>query len=414
MKFFKILPLLIVFFSLQLQATVETRPTVLKRAINLINDRKFDEAVSLLESVLKNQEIKTQAPIYYLIGLAQYENENYASALSNLENALDISTDPKLDNKIDEYIEKTIKAQTFYEAAKIKNRFSYFLGAGYDSNILNLNKDNFSDVELSSITAIYGLNYSHKLIQNMDYSFVPELYLTDNYSLDTTFKATTTIQSSDALQWGVNLPVSLNVNWFSNFDQLVTTIGYKNIMLPIDDAKRSSAITTTSIGLKAVLGVSEFYSLIPQVAFYKDQSLITYTSSDDDQSASRIEMQIANQFITTELKHRIHFSVLGELNKADGKNASYSKYGSSLSVQLSFIESILFGPGLKYVETDYYDRTTARHDRNTNFSFDVTKMMTDDKSISMSLGKTVNNSSSDINSYQDLTVSFVFSNQYNF
>ena len=406
--------LVLLLLTSQLFATVETRPNIIKNAINLINDRKFDEAISLLDASLKNQEIKSQGPIYYLIGIAQYESENYTSALTNFENALDISSDPKLDNKIDQYIEKTIKAQTFYESAKIKNRLSYFIGAGYDSNILNLNKESFAGSELSSITALYGLNYSYKLIQNLDYTFMPEFYISDNYSLDTSFKATSTIQSGDALQWGINLPWSQTVSWFSNFDQVALIPGLKSIMLPIDDSKRSPAISNYSVGLKGSFNVSEKYNFSAQLFFNKDQSLITYTDSADDQSAIRYEFLLGNYFTVTELKHRVNFLVNAEYNKADGKNASYYKYGSQLTTQLSFVDSWLFGPGLKYFETDYFDRTTARHDRTTSFSFDVLKQMSDEKSIGFNLSKTVNNSNSDINLYQDITFSVVFSNLYNF
>jgi tetratricopeptide (TPR) repeat protein len=406
--------LLLVALSGVAQATVQTRPTVLKKAVTHISEGQYDEATTLIEGALKTADIKAQGALYYLIGIAQYETEKYDSALASFETALDISTDPKLDEKIDMYIERTIKAQMFYDNAKTKNKFSYFVGLGYDSNIINLNRESFADTNLGSVSALYGLNYSHRLINNLGYSMTPEVFVSDNYSLDTSFKATTTVQSGDALQYGLTIPLQFNIEMLSTFDSIQITPLYKAIMLPQNDKKRELAITSISLATKLNLYASETYSLYPSVSVTKDTSQLTYSNSDDDQSATRIDAQLTNQFIVSELKHRLTFTALGESNTAKGKNASYRKYGAQFNSLFAVVKDLHFGPGLKYHEADYYQRTTPRRDRFTGFTFDVNYFISGDRLLSATLGRASNNSSSEINTYQDFSFSVAFSDQINF
>lgn len=408
----KILLLLLVAYQFA-YATVETRPTTLQKAARFVDQGKYDEAVKTLESALKVMDLKSQGPIYYLIGVAHYQNENYESALASFENALDTSQNPKLDNKIDAYIEKTLKAQAFNDSIKFKNTLSYFIGLGHDSNIINLNKDNFTDVDLGSYSALYGLSYSYRLIHKMNYSVIPEVSISDNYSMDTSFKATSTIQSSDALQWGFLIPWKFKVSMASANDSMDIHLGFKNIMLPSENSKRDSAIHSFYVVTKSDLHFSSYYTVSPQLSFSKDTSLLTYLDPLDDQSALKIEFVLGNKYLVEE-SHQLLANLIYETNKADGANASYNKYGIHTGAQFSFIDRVYFGPYLKYLETDYYDRATERHDRNTMFSFDLTKYFSGSQSLAFTLSRSSNSSSNDLNNYQDLAFSLVWSDQLQF
>ena len=55
------------------------------QGIQLIRQQKYDEAILTLEQALENRDVPNQAPIYYFIGLAQYQKEDYEDALTTLQ-----------------------------------------------------------------------------------------------------------------------------------------------------------------------------------------------------------------------------------------------------------------------------------------------------------------------------------------
>jgi tetratricopeptide (TPR) repeat protein len=385
-----------------------------KSGLSLIREQKYEEAILVLEKSIESQELSNQAASYYLIGVANLELENFSSALNSFETALDISKDPKLDAKIDEQIDKTIQRQNFYEAGKDKNRFSYYVGIGYDSNLLNLNKDNFVGTDLSSYSALYGLSLSHSLIRHLDFQLTPEVSVADSYSVNTTFAADSTIQSSDALQISLLLPAQFALDLFTDHDSISPQVGMKMLYLPTDTSKRSLAFNSINFTIKSVLNVSTSYIFLPQISYSMDKSSLTYTDSADDQSANRLTLDLNNTFLISEDKHQININLAGEQNAADGDNSSYNKIAAALEVRLSMIPTYNLGLSTKYIQTDYTKRTTVRNDRQNVVGLDVAKNFTVDQSLSMSLASSSRSSNSDLNAYQDMTLSMIFSDAYSF
>lgn len=380
----------------------------------LINEEKYAEAISVLEKSIDSLDIRNQALCYFLIGLANTELENFSGALNSLETALDLSTDTKLDAKIDEQIDKTIQLQNFAEAGKNKNRLSYYAGAGYDSNLLNLNKDNFTGIDLSSYSAIYGLNLSHSLIRNMNYQVTPEVALSDSYSVNTTLSAESTIQSSDALQLSFLLPAQFRLDLFSDHDSFSPQVGVKTLYLPTDTAKRSLAFTSVFLTFKSIFNVAESYIFAPQLSYSMDKSSLTYADSADDQSANRITLDLNNSIVISEDRHQVNINLTGEQNTATGDNSTYTKIAAGLELRLSVIPTYNIGLITKYTQTDYTKRTTERNDRQNSVGLDVSKNFSADQSLTFNFASSSRSSNSTTNAYQDMTVSVIFADAFSF
>lgn len=385
-----------------------------KDGLSLIRNQKYEEAILVLEKSIASQELSNQAASYYLIGIANLELENFSSALNSFETALDISKDPKLDTKIDEQIDKTIQRQNFYESNKDKNRISYYVGVGYDSNLLNLNKDNFVGTDLSSYSALYGLSYSHALIRQFDFQLTPEISIADSYSVNTTFAADSTIQSSDALQLSLLVPAQFMMNIFSDHDSLSPQLGFKTLYLPTDSTKRSLAFNSVFFAIKSVMNFTNYYVFMPQLTYSMDKSSLTYADSADDQTANKVTLDLNNTFLVSEDRHQINLNLSGEQNTAEGDNSSYAKITAALEVRLSMIPTYNLGLSTKYIQTDYTKRTTVRNDRQNSVGLDVAKNFTADQSLSMNLSSSSRTSNSEMNSYQDITLSFIYSDAFSF
>lgn len=392
----------------------EKQANFFKTGLQLINAEKYTEAIVVLENSLKQNEIINQAPIFYLIGLANFENENYESALNSLETASDLSKNIKLDKKIDDLIDETIKMQNFIDAGKYKNKISYYLGAGFDSNILNLNKDSFADIDMGGYSALYGVSYSRALIRKPKYQITPEISFADSYSLNSTFKTTSTIQSSDAMQLGLLLPASVNLDLFSKNDLIMPLFGFKALYLPTDSSKRSLAFSSFYFMVKALLNIQSSYIFMPQLTYSIDTSSLTYADPDDNQSAKRILLELNNTFNISEDNHKINFNILDEINTADGKNSSYNKIGALLEARTTVISGYNIGVQAKYQQTDYKLRTTERNDKLNAVGFDVTKNFSNERNLNFNFSRSSKSSNSDINVYQDITFAVTFADSFSF
>ena len=386
----------------------------IKQGLSLIKQKKYSEAIIVLENGIQSQNPKIQAKSYYLIGISNYQIENYSGAINSFETALDISTDVKLDKKIDEYIDATIQMQNFEEAGKYKNKFSYFLGIGYDSNILNLNKDNFIGTDLGSYSAIYGLTYARTILRDIDYQIIPELSVSDSYSLNTSFAANSTTQSTDALQAGFLVPFQFGINLFSKSDLMTPQFGFKSLYLPTDSVKRSLAFTSIYFAFKNVFNASESYIFMPNLIYSIDSSTLTYADPADNQSAKRAELNLYNTFLISEQKHKINLNLSGEQNTADGDNSSYNKITAAIEIRTPMIETFDIGFQIKNIQTDYTKRTTERNDKTNSITVDVLKKITADRNLTFNLSQTAKASNSVINAYQDLSFSLIFSDAYSF
>lgn len=385
-----------------------------KKGLRLIRESRFNEAIKVLEDSIQIQEISDQAATYYLIGIANFETEKYDSALNSFETALDLSVDPKLDAQIDERIDKTIQRQNFIEAGRFKNKFSYFLGIGYDSNVLNLNKDTFTGVDITAFSALYGLTYARTLVRNFDYQVVPEISVSDNYSLNSTFAATSTVQSVDALQLSLLVPVQISTDWFSDYDTITPQVGFKSLYLPTDSEKRSLSFASMYFTLKSVFNITNYYIFMPQATYSIDTSSLTYVDPDDNQSAKRMNVEFDNTILLSKNQYKINLNMLFEENIADGINSSYTKMGAVTEFRLSTVPNYDIGFQLKYYTTDYTKRVTIRNDQLTSVGLDVIKSFNKDQSLALNLSGSSKTSNNTLNAYQDIAVSVVFAEAYTF
>ena len=153
---------------------------------------------------------------------------------------------------------------------------------------------------------------------------------------------------------------------------------------------------------------------MPQFSISLDKSSLTYADSADDQSATRMTLDLNNTFMISEDRHQVNLNLTGEQNTADGENSSYTKMAAGLELRLSVIPTYNIGLLTKYIQTDYTKRTTERNDRQNQVGLDVTKNFSADRSFTVTLGSASRASNSTINAYQDMTLSLVFADSYSF
>lgn len=392
----------------------ENKTTFYKQGLQLLREQKYEESIGALEKSLAEDNLQNQGATFYLIGLAYYGLSEYDNAINNLEVALDLSKDPQLDKKIDSYIEKSIRSQNLQDSLKNRHRLGYYVGAGYDSNIVNLNPNIFIQDSISGYNALYGINYNFKFIRSEDYWLDLEFFAGDNYTTDIKLKTNSTVQSSDALQVGVNLKNIFLLDLVSGSDYLSLTPNYKMIYMPVDSSSRSVAFNSLGINTGLGLHFSSTYKLVSQLNYAYDKSLLSYLNPDDNQTAKKIEVRLENIFSFSEYRQKAAIELFADQNNAEGINQYYKTLGAALRGQLPMGSSTNFGIFLSGFERSYTKKTIPRKDKNTQIGVELNYDLSGYRNLTGRFVRTMNRSNSDINDYEDNVFSLVFSDQFEF
>lgn len=410
--FYKTVPFFIFIFCQFVFA--QSKISYYKQGLQLLREQKYQQSITVLEKSLADDNLQNQSATFYLIGLAYYNLSEYDNAINNFEVALDLSKDPALDKKIDSYIEKSIRSQNLQDSLKNRHRLGYYLGIGYDSNIVNLNPTLFNQESTSGYNALYGINYSFKFIRSENYWLDFELFAGDNYTTDIKLKTNSTVQSSDALQIGTNLKNIFLIDLVSSFDYLNLTPNYKVIYMPVDTSSRSVAFNSFGINLNLALHFSQAYKLISQLNLTQDKSLLTYANPDDNQTAQKIEARLENIFTFSEYRKKASVEFFADQNNAEGSNQYYKTIGATLRGQLPMGTATNFGIFLSASERNYSKKSDPRKDKNTQLGVELNYEMSGYRNLTGRFARTINRSNSAINDYEDNVFSLVFSDQFEF
>jgi tetratricopeptide (TPR) repeat protein len=389
--------------------------SLLEQAQQFYDLEKFDQAIITADKALTKTQIDEQAPIFFILGRSQSAMGFYDSALVSFELASDLSNDPVLDREIDDEIEITIRKQQAFESNKLKNRFALSVGMGYDSNVLNVNPDNYQGVDLASISAIYGFTFSRKALANEKESLIPEFNFQDNYSLNSSLKTDSTIQSNDALIWSFTVPYIQFRKIVNPNDYVKYQLQYQNVYLPSTDKKRSLAYVSAGFTTEYLLNFSNWYVLVPSFSIFSDSSQLSVTDSVNNTTATRLNFRFLNLFnLSNQGNKRATFRIEYTNNNAGGENAFYNRFLAGAGYNFDWDYDILINTELKYQITNYSKTESSRDDNMTGLDLELTKQLNELTRLGAVISTQVSNSSSDANKYNDTSVSVFYNRAFEF
>ena len=407
MKFLKFFFLTIIFANAVLANDLSTIQ-------GLFDNKKFDQVIIQGEKLLRSTPIKEQSPVFFLIGKAQAELGFYESSLVSLELASDLSSDSILDHDIDRQIDFSIRKQQVFEAARLKNRLVLTLGSGYDSNVLNVNDSLYTTDELKSISAIYGFTYSRKVHNTVDESIIPEFSLQDNYSLSSSLKSNSTVQSNDALIWSFTIPYIQYRQIVHPKDQVKYKITYQNVYLPTTDSKRSLSYVSIGLVNEYQLAFSNWYVLVPSFGISNDSHQAAVDASSDA-TATRLNFKFNNLFnITAGGDRRAGFLIEYTNNNARSDSSFYNRFTAKVGYDMDWKYDANLGTSLKYQISNYTKSEPVRTDNLLAVDAEFTMPILKTARLGSILTVQNNASSSDTYDYGDTSLAVFFNQAYEF
>lgn len=307
----------------------------------------------------KDEVLAPLASMY--AGIIETHLEKLDDAKASFEFILDNSKDPALDKKAEQNLKAVLRLEQFMALAKQKWSYSFYTGAAYDGNVLNFaNNNSASDVEAYRL--MYGGSVAYKALYTKSHSLIPQLSVSDIYSVDSDFKSSSTVQATDPLFIDLNSPYRYFFSQWAN-TSLSLTPGYQNLMMSLDEGNRKQIFE--SIYLNSMLTTTHADNLITdyKIEVSNDTSHIQTAAVADDQSAMRYTGAISNTKLFNEDGTKtLTFDVVYTYNDAKGDNNIYNRLLASVGGSRPLNDKWLSFARLDWYQMDFSKSNTQRED----------------------------------------------------
>ena len=379
-------------------------------ALNQTHLNNFDEALKGFNTFINKANINNSAKAYYYIGLIQFRRGEYDKALNSLELSLDVSSDPNLDKMSENLIDKVVRYQNYYENVK-KNNVTLLAGYNYDTNVLNLSADSFAD-GLSGHVFSYGVSLSRKVVDRYNFVFEPTIAVLDSYTMDKSFKADSNVQSADALQLLLSVPIRFHYEDEELPNRFDFSLNGYALYIPLNTTQRELSLSSFFVKANVFTPLSLKWGIKYNSILAVDRSY-GYTSDDDDASGLRFE------FFTTFVRYleagRSLFYDLGaNYNSAKGINSRYKKYTGAIGYSYPSFKETQSSVRLSYHYLNYPDKASPRTDNQGSLSYNISKEINSQSAINFSLAAISNSSNLELNKFSDMVVGLQYSYSFGF
>ena len=383
-------------------------------ALILTRQGNYSEALVNFQTFVKNSDAANVATAraYYYIGLIQFELAEYEKSLNSLEISLDVSGDVQLDSMTEALIDKTIRYQNYFDNSK-KTNVTLLLGYNFDANTINLSPESFDD-SLNGNVLGYGISFSHKAIDRFNFVFEPTLAVLDNYTMDSKFRPNSTLQSTDALQALVSLPIRFFFDEEKISNRYEASLNAYSVYLPITTTTRELLLNSVFLKTQVSIPHSVNFAIRYSLTVAADTAY-GFTSEDDDTSGSRVEfLTTFTHFLSQQTINNIFYDLGADSNSAKGVNSRFRKFSGAVGYMYPSFWETITTLRLAISSLSYPDKSEPRTDTQAGFSYNVVKAFASGSTLGFSVSAVNNSSNITLNKYNDFVAGFQYTRSFGF
>ncbi|WP_374033547.1 tetratricopeptide repeat protein [Bdellovibrio bacteriovorus] len=377
-------------------------------ALNHLKLKDYDKARKKLIEIRSENDPALSPTASFFAGNIEMQQQKFPEARTSMEYVLDNSQDPQMDRAAEDLLAQIDKMQAFYESKKEKYRFTGFIGAIYDGNVLNVAENN-----VSTDVKAYRLNFGASALaiwkRTPTSDFGTQIGVSDYYSTDTSFKDNATLQTADPLQFDLSLPfhkefeyAKRSLNW-----ELVPT--YKSIFMSPTGGTRKEAISSLGVNTTLSAPIQSDVLMAGRLDVSHERSLLATSVGDDDQTALRYGFTLLPTWIL-DLKGEKSLTLDASylINQAEGRNYRYKR--AALGLTYAFPAWWKFNGSLRgeYSSQNYDEATSPRIDTNPIVTAAFNKDLKRNVNMLLSLQYNVGDSDEDSYDYNKFVVTSLF------
>ena len=364
------------------------------------------DAENYLNTYISGAGVNNAARAYYFLGEAQISAGEYDKAVTSYELSTDLSKDSALDRVVESKIEQALKTREFYE-----NRKSLFInllaGYAYSTDALKINGSLVSDT-VNGHVLNYGAFFEYRALNNVDQSLGVNFSAVDTYSLDGKFKATSSIQSNDMLQFSAGIPWAFTTGASTAHD---LSINYYNSYLPDTNGNRQVFQRSYFLKYRSRWALSNPISVAAVASSDSEPNSV----GDNDGTGSRADLSgELIHYLSRDRLQAMQYVLSGSMKSAKGAAVRYNKI--QIDTAYIFPTPLESSSSLKAAVTSlsYPDKSTPRTDLKIELSYGVAKVFSAEHVLNLNVGYTQNNSNEDLYKYSDASVGLLYTKSFSY
>ncbi|MEK7356157.1 MAG: hypothetical protein AAB250_06885, partial [Bdellovibrionota bacterium] len=339
-------------------------------------------------------------------GVIHYESGAWDAARTSFQNVLDTSSDPKLDESAEAYIEYVLRAQQYEADSKKKWFLTATIGEQFDSNVLLVSDSSTSGTATNTkgYRTILSGSVKYRSIFEEKREFAAQLDLTTMYTVDSSFQGDQSLRNADPNVVALSLPYTIKGTAFGRAVKFDITPGYETIYMSIENNENKEILASLLTSGTALLVMSDTWFSTYALDIRQENSKLNSSTGDDNSSSIKVKGSTNQLFMVGEDKKKF-FIPEGAytLNESIGKNSVYSRLdiGASYVMPWKWETSASFK--LAYYNLNYPQNSTGRADNNVTFSTGLSRKLSDTWSTGLLASYESNQSNQSTNSYSKYT-----------
>lgn len=367
--------------------------------LSLMKLKEYDKAIKEFRAT-RDENDKQLSPIAaFFSANLHYQKEEFTEAKDNIDYVLDNSSDPQMDRQAEDLLELIENIETFKENASKAYKLVLTGGPSYDSNVLS--QPTSAATNAASLRLNYGVTFEYRPVYNYFHELFFDLAINDMYSMNKD------VQTADAQVMTLTVPYKWKTKLGTKAFVLGVTPGYDIINLDVDgDGTRTAIVNSSYVKLDTSIFMSKDWMSAYNLESRSDKSLLTATSTDDEQTASKMTIGTSQTYF---LDPKNTKSVTGDLtltqNTAQGKNNTYTKTELGCTYGFPSYWETNANAKLSLASSTYPDRDDSRKDTVTSLNLAANKTINKKLSTSLSLGLSQSSSNVDSYNYSKMTLS---------
>lgn len=326
--------------------------------------KELDPALENFKSVAKSGDPTLAPSADFYAGVIYFTKEQFEPAKKSFETVIDTSTDPRLDEQAESYLDQIANAMAYQNLRKNKFTFTGVVGGMYDSNVL-LSPDNASGQGSTTDSADFRLLTSGDLEYRPIFKEHHELFAKGAASLTNSLKDESAI--ADPWVYTVSLPYSYKGVLGSKGLKFTVKPGYEILYMdPSNTGTKSNILSSYFVSFDATLIMNQNWFAMYTLEYRSDDSKTASSDGDDDADAAKYSLKTTQSlFLDKNKKEAIIGNAGLVMNAAKGKNVDYMRYdlGATYVKPTNWNASWL--TSLSFYKLQYPDSDDSRSDFNT-------------------------------------------------
>lgn len=359
-----------------LKMTADDPETVLEKKyyMGLIHLRlkEYPAALSLMRAAGSNPKSPIAPSAAFYEGVILFTQEEYSAARAPFERVIDISSDPRLDEQAEQYLDQIIVLAKEKEVMSHHWFINGMVGAMYDSNVLlaaDTETSQGSATKVGDVRALASGDVEYRPV----YTKSKELgFKASGFYLWSTKKEAT---YADPLQMNISAPYTYKGTAFSKGYKFALKPAFETVYMDSNqDLSRENILQSYLVSADNTFVMHKNYIATYTVEIRNDNSLVLSSVNDNDADAMKYSLKTAQTFILDGAAKEILVANGGiVVNDTKGKDVYYRRIevGANYLRPMKWDATLILG--LSYYRLEFSKKTDTRTDNNTTFTAGMVK-----------------------------------------